>query len=62
MVELTSVIALENMRSRFNWALEVAAAGFSDGMVCAMPEPSSAAGGTGLAVGPRGPAERRPGF
>ena len=38
MVELTSVIALENMRSRFNWALDVAAAGFSEGMVCAVPE------------------------
>ena len=45
MVELTSVIALENMRSRFNWAMDVTAAGFSEGMVCAVPEPSSAAGG-----------------
>jgi 4-carboxymuconolactone decarboxylase len=38
LVELTSVIALEGMRSRFNWAFEVGAAGFSEGMVCAMPE------------------------
>jgi 4-carboxymuconolactone decarboxylase len=53
MVELTSVIALENMRSRFNWALDVTAAGFSEGMVCAVPEPSSAVAGTGLAVGSR---------
>lgn len=51
MVELTSVIALENMRSRFNWALDVAAAGFSEGMVCAAPESSSAIARTGLAVG-----------
>jgi AhpD family alkylhydroperoxidase len=37
LVELTHVIALENMRGRFNLALGVAAAGFSDGMVCAVP-------------------------
>ncbi len=42
LVELTSVIALEGMRSRFNWALGVGAAGFSEGMVCAVPEPTSA--------------------
>ena len=37
-VELTNVIALENMRGRFNLALGVGSAGFSDGMVCAVPE------------------------
>lgn len=37
LVELTSVIALENMRGRFNLALGVGAAGFSEGMVCAVP-------------------------
>jgi AhpD family alkylhydroperoxidase len=36
-VELTHVIALENMRGRFNLALGVGAAGFSEGMVCAVP-------------------------
>jgi 4-carboxymuconolactone decarboxylase len=36
-VELTSVIALENMRGRFNLALGIGAAGVSDGMVCAVP-------------------------
>ena len=36
-VELTHVIALENLRGRFNLALGVGAAGFSEGMVCAMP-------------------------
>lgn len=36
-VELTSAIALENMRGRFNLALGVGAAGFSEGMVCALP-------------------------
>jgi AhpD family alkylhydroperoxidase len=38
LVELTNVIALENMRGRFNHALGYGAAGFSEGMVCAVPE------------------------
>lgn len=46
-VELTHVVAIENMRGRFNLALGVGAAGFSEGMVCAVPAvadlPSSAA-------------------
>ncbi|MBA2533651.1 MAG: carboxymuconolactone decarboxylase family protein [Rubrobacter sp.] len=37
LVELTSAIALENMRGRFNLALGVGVAGFSEGMVCAVP-------------------------
>jgi AhpD family alkylhydroperoxidase len=37
LVELTHVIALENMRGRFNLALGIGAAGFSEGMVCALP-------------------------
>lgn len=37
MVELTHLIALENMRGRFNLALGIGAAGFSEGMVCAVP-------------------------
>jgi AhpD family alkylhydroperoxidase len=41
-VELTNVIALENMRSRFNLALGYGAAGFTEGMVCAVPEPAAA--------------------
>ncbi len=36
-VELTHVIALENMRGRFNLALGIGSAGFSEGMVCAVP-------------------------
>ena len=36
-VELTHHIALENMRGRFNLALGIGSAGFSDGMVCAVP-------------------------
>jgi alkylhydroperoxidase family enzyme len=37
LVELTHVIAMENMRGRFNLALGIGAAGFSSGMVCAIP-------------------------
>lgn len=37
LVELTHVIAAENMAGRFNHALGVGAAGFSEGMVCAVP-------------------------
>jgi AhpD family alkylhydroperoxidase len=38
LVELTNVIALENMRGRFNLALGFGAAGFSEGLVCAVPD------------------------
>lgn len=37
LVELTHHIALENLRGRFNLAFGVGAAGFSEGMVCAVP-------------------------
>ncbi len=37
MVELTHVIALENLRARFNLAVGFGSAGFSEGMVCAIP-------------------------
>lgn len=37
LVELTYVIALENLRGRFNLSLGIGAAGFSEGMVCAVP-------------------------
>jgi len=51
LVELTSAIALENMRGRFNLALGVGVAGFSEGMVCAVPvtppPPSTAASRSG---------------
>ena len=45
LVELTHHIALENMRGRFNLALGIGAAGFSDGLVCAVPAAPPAAGG-----------------
>jgi alkylhydroperoxidase family enzyme len=38
LVELTHHIALENLRGRFNVAFGVGAAGFSEGMVCALPD------------------------
>ncbi len=38
LVELTNVIALENMRARFNSAFDMTPAGFSEGMVCAPME------------------------
>jgi AhpD family alkylhydroperoxidase len=38
LVELTHVIALENMRGRFNLGLGIGAAGFSEGMACAAPD------------------------
>jgi len=40
-VELTHHVALENMRNRFNAALGIGAAGFSEGMVCAVPIPAA---------------------
>ena len=42
LVELTSVIALEGMRSRFNWASGWGRR-LSDGMVCAVPQPAGGA-------------------
>ncbi len=38
LVELTNVIALENMRARFNSAFDMTPAGFREGMVCAIHE------------------------
>jgi alkylhydroperoxidase family enzyme len=38
LVELTNVIALENMRARFNSAFDMTPAGFAEGMVCVTPE------------------------
>jgi AhpD family alkylhydroperoxidase len=37
LVELTYRIALENLRGRFNLAFGIGPAGFSEGMVCALP-------------------------
>jgi AhpD family alkylhydroperoxidase len=43
LVELVNLIALENLRSRFNAAFGIGAAGFSEGQVCARIETPSAA-------------------
>ena len=37
LVELTSVIALENYRARFNWALGIGSQGFAEGAACPVP-------------------------
>jgi AhpD family alkylhydroperoxidase len=39
-VELTAAIAIENLRSRFNNALQIEPAGFSEGVYCPVPERS----------------------
>jgi alkylhydroperoxidase family enzyme len=36
-IELTHLIAMENMRGRFGIGLDIGSAGFSEGMVCAIP-------------------------
>jgi AhpD family alkylhydroperoxidase len=41
LVELTSVIALENYRGRFNWALGIESEGYSEGAYCAAPAASA---------------------
>jgi 4-carboxymuconolactone decarboxylase len=38
LVQLTYLIALENMRGRFNLAMGIGSAGFTEGLVCAVPE------------------------
>ena len=42
-VELTNIIALENMRGRFNLALGIGSSGFREGMVCAVPATAAGA-------------------
>lgn len=40
-VELTMIIAAENLYSRSNWAFGIDGEGFSDGMYCVMPDRSA---------------------
>lgn len=49
MVELTSAIAWENYRARFDHAFGIEAEGFSAGAVCALPARSPQAVGDGRA-------------
>ena len=44
LVELTSIIALENYRARFNWAFGIEGQGFSEGSFCLAPEPRPGVG------------------
>lgn len=41
LVELVNLIAVENLRSRFNATFALGATGFSEGMVCARMEPAA---------------------
>jgi AhpD family alkylhydroperoxidase len=43
-VELTAAIAIENFRARFNNALDIAPAGFSEGLYCPLPDAASMQG------------------
>ncbi len=43
LVELTSIIALENYRARFNWAFGLAGQGYADGAYCVRPEAAARA-------------------
>jgi AhpD family alkylhydroperoxidase len=38
MVELTMVVALENLYARFNWAMGIEGEGFTEGMYCVRPQ------------------------
>jgi AhpD family alkylhydroperoxidase len=42
LVELTASIAIENFRARFNKALDVEPAGFSEGVYCPLPDRAAA--------------------
>ena len=44
LVELTNVIAIENMRARFNSAFDMTPAGFSEGLFCVTPEEAQGVG------------------
>jgi AhpD family alkylhydroperoxidase len=46
LVELTSAIAIENYRARFNWAFGIGSQGFAAGGACALPERPGEVGAT----------------
>jgi len=50
LVELVNLIAVENLRSRFNAAFALGAAGFSEGMSCAPMEPAVERAGGAVAA------------
>jgi alkylhydroperoxidase family enzyme len=47
LVELVNLIAVENLRSRFNAAFGIGSAGFSEGMACVRPQEGVAAQASG---------------
>lgn len=53
-VELTASIAIENFRARFNNALDVPPAGFSEGAVCPVPDRVAQQSASGRAAGEDG--------
>ncbi len=53
LVELTMSVALENLYSRFNWALGIESEGFSEGMYCVRPEAAESSSGLEAAAGAR---------
>ena len=59
LVELTHVIALENLRGRFNLALGVDAAGFSEDMVCAVPQRDVDVNSAPITITPNRPGDHR---
>ena len=44
LVELTMAVALENLYTRFNWAMGIEGEGFSEGMYCVAPDGHAAGG------------------
>lgn len=50
LVELTSAIALENYRARFNWAFRIEGEGFSEGAYCVAPQPAVTRAGSAHAT------------
>jgi 4-carboxymuconolactone decarboxylase len=50
LVELTAAIAIENYRSRFNWAFGIGSQGFAKAGVCALPERPEVAAGSSAAA------------
>ena len=58
-VELTTAIAIENFRARFNNAIDITPAGFTEGAACALPQRGrGSGGGAHVRVAGRGGLER----
>jgi AhpD family alkylhydroperoxidase len=53
LVELTMSVALENLYSRFNWALGIEGEGFSEGIYCVRPDVADVSNGLEAVSGAR---------